>query len=60
MVLLYPAFAMLAKEGLILFDAEAGTIASEIENMKNLVMGVVGYVGTFVSSRFSKSKGGLT
>lgn len=60
MIVLYPAFAMLAKEGLILFDPEMGTITIEIENMKALVMGVVGYAGTFVGSRWAKVKGGLT
>jgi hypothetical protein len=57
---LYALFALLAGQGLILYDHEAGTVTFRVEDLALLASGAVGYVGTFVAGRVAKSHGGKT
>ncbi|MGB1214775.1 MAG: hypothetical protein ACPG4X_15525 [Pikeienuella sp.] len=59
-MLLYAVFAAMANEGLLLFDADAGTVTLKIEDIMLFGAGVVGYIGTFVTSRYAKARGGAT
>lgn len=57
---LYAFFAMLAKEGFVIFDPEAGTVTIQIEHIGMVVSGVTGYLGTFAVGRWAKARGGAT
>lgn len=59
-MLLYAVFAAMANEGLVLFDADAGTVTFKIDDLMLFGSGVVGYIGTFVTSRYAKARGGAT
>ena len=58
MIFLYPFFAWLASQGVGAHDAEAGTFVIQIDNVAQLIVGLLGYAATFVSSRLAKKKGG--
>ena len=60
MVILYPLFALLAANGTGVFNPEAGTFLVNIDDVASFFIGVVGYAGTFLLSRFSKARGGQT
>lgn len=59
-MVLYAFFAMLANEGLIIFDPDAGTITIQIAHIELLATGVAGYLGTFAAGRWAKARGGAT
>lgn len=56
----YFLFAGLASQGLLVFDQEAGTVTFKIEDISMIVTGVLGYIGTFGTSRIAKKNGGAT
>lgn len=59
-MILYPIFSALAVEGLVLFDAATGSVTFKIDDIILVIVGIVGYLGTFVAGRWAKAKGGLT
>jgi hypothetical protein len=59
-MVLYAAFSAMASEGLIFFDAEAGTITLRVDDLMLLGTGAVGYIGTFAAGRYAKARGGAT
>lgn len=59
-MVLYFVFAALASQGLVVFDAEAGTVTFRIEDLALIASGLAGYAATFWSSRMAKRNGGAT
>jgi hypothetical protein len=57
---LYLVFGVLAGQGLVLFDADTGTVSFKIDDLLVIGTALVGYFGTFLSSRVAKAKGGMT
>jgi len=57
---LYLIGGLLAGQGLAIFDAEAGTITFEIDNLAHALSGLAAFVGTFAVSRVAKRRGGAT
>ena len=57
---LYAVFAILAGQGLVIFDHDAGTVTFRIDDVVLLISGAIGFVGTFWASRVAKAKGGAT
>lgn len=57
---LYFLFAAVAGQGIGMFDAESGDLTINVENLTDLLVGVVGYASTFVAGRWAKARGGLT
>lgn len=55
-MVLYFLSALLAGQGLAVYDPEAGTITFEIESLALALGGVVTFAGTFVVSRFSRQR----
>lgn len=54
---IYFAFAALASQGLVIFDAEGGTVTFEIEKVEYVLSGIVGYLSTYGVSRVGKKLG---
>lgn len=59
-MVLYFVFAGLASQGLVVFDAEAGTVTFQVEDLALIASGLAGYLATFWSSRWAKRRGGAT
>lgn len=59
-MVLYAFFAMLAGQGFEFYDPETGVITIHIDDLATLIMGGIGYLGTFAWSRVAKVRGGLT
>lgn len=59
-MVLFFLFAGTAAQGVAIFDPAAGTLTFDIENLTAVIIGVSGYGGTFLSSRWAKARGGLT
>lgn len=59
-MVLYAVFSAMANEGLILFDAVAGTVTFKVDDLMLFGTGLAGYIGTFAWSRWSKARGGAT
>ena len=57
---LYLVFGVLAGQGLVVFDQEAGTVTFRVEDLAVIVTSLVGYAATFWASRLAKRKGGAT
>ena len=57
---IYFVFAALASQGLVIFDAEGGTVTFEIEKVEYVLSGIGGYLGTYVISRIGKKMGWAT
>ena len=57
---LYLVFGVLAGQGLVIFDADAGTVTFKVDDLMILGTAMAGFVGTFITSRFAKAKGGAT
>lgn len=55
-MLLYALFAGLASLGVVEFDHQTGDVAFNIYSWELAATGIVGYVATFVTSRFAKVK----
>lgn len=60
MAVLYPLFAWLATSGLVIFDPVTGAVNIQFALDESTIMGVLGYITTWVSSRWSKDNGGAT
>ena len=59
-MVLYFVFAGLASQGLIVFDADAGTVTFRVEDVALIASGLAGYAATFWTSRWAKRHGGAT
>lgn len=57
---LYLAAGVLAGQGIAVFDAEAGTITFQIEQVATALAGLAAFAGTFLTSRIAKARGGPT
>ena len=55
-MVLYALFSSLASMGMIDFDHTTGDVAFNIYDWEMVATGVVGYLGTFATSRFAKVK----
>jgi hypothetical protein len=53
---LYFLFPILASQGLVIWNEEAGTVTFQVEDLVVVIMGVVGFVMTFITSRFATKK----
>jgi hypothetical protein len=58
-MVLYAAFAGLAGIGVGSLDA-SGDFTVNVDDIATLLVGVVGYLVTFASSRWAKARGGAT
>lgn len=59
-MIFYALCAGLAGYGVATFDPAAGTVTIQIDELAKIIVGVVGYIGTFVASRVAKKNGGAT
>ena len=57
---LYLVFGVLAGQGLVIFDADAGTVTFKVDDLMVLGTALAGFLGTFFSSRIAKAKGWAT
>ena len=55
-MVLYALFSGLASLGFIQFDATTGDVAFNVYSLEMVAVGIVGYLGTFLASRFAKVK----
>lgn len=55
-MMLYFIFPLLASQGLAVWDEEAGTLTFTVENLTVALMGILGFIGTFVTSRFATKR----
>lgn len=55
-MVLYALFSALATAGLVDFNAETGDVAFNIYSIEAVAIGIVGYMTTFLASRFAKVK----
>lgn len=53
---LYALFGIVAGQGLAVYDAEAGTLTFHVEHLATLATGALGFVTTFITSRFAKHR----
>lgn len=59
-IALYFLFGVLAGQGIGVFDEIGGTFTVHVNDIATLIVGLVGSVLTFLSSRWAKAKGWLT
>ena len=59
-MILYFLSALVAGQGLAIYDHEAGTITFAIEDLALAIGGIATFGGTFVLGRFAKARGGAT
>ena len=60
-MILYAAFAMLSGTGIgLYFDPGTGMVSMSVYAMSHLIVGAVGFFGTFWASRIAKRRGGQT
>ena len=57
---LYLVFGVMAGQGLVIFDADAGTVTFKVDDLLIVGTALAGFVGTFLTSRIAKAKGGAT
>lgn len=57
---LYLVFGVLAGQGLVVFDADSGSVTFKIDDLMMAGTALAGFVGTFWASRVAKRKGGAT
>lgn len=55
-MMIYAGSALLAGQGLAIYDADAGTITFDLEHVGVVATGGLTFLATFVSSRFSKAR----
>lgn len=55
-MVLYALFSALATAGLVDFNAQTGDVAFNVYSLEAVVIGLVGYMATFLTSRFAKVK----
>ena len=59
-MVLYLVFAMIAGQGIAVFDPEAGTLTFPLKDLETLLVGLGGYIAPFAGGRVAKAKGGTT
>lgn len=59
-MILYALFSGIATTGLASIDPASGDLTIHMESLTNILVGVVGYVSTFIGGRMAKKRGGLT
>ena len=59
-MVLYLIFGVMAGQGLVVFDAVEGTVTFKVEDALIAGTAIVGFVGTFITSRVAAAKGGKT
>lgn len=59
-MVIYLLTGVLVGQGLAVYDAEAGTVTFRIEDLPLALSGLAAFVGTFVTSRIAKARGGAT
>ena len=57
---LYFLSALIAGQGVAIFNPDAGTLTFDLENVATFVGGTLTFVGTYVVGRYAKARGGLT
>ena len=57
---LYYMFAALSGAGFLQWDSLTGTATIYVDDLAPAVIGLLGFVGTFVWSRVAKARGGKT
>lgn len=55
-MVLYFIFPLLASQGLAVWDEEGGSLTFHIDNLTTALVGLLGFVGTFVASRFATKR----
>jgi hypothetical protein len=53
---LYAAFTTIANQGFAVFDHDAGTLTFHLDNLTVIAVGALGFISTFIVSRFSTKK----
>lgn len=53
-MVLYFLFAGAAGAGIATHDPVAGTLTLDIESLTSTIVGTLGFIGTFVASRFAR------
>lgn len=59
-MVLYFASALIAGQGVAVFDADAGTLTFNLESTAVFLGGAATFVVTFIAGRWAKVRGGLT
>ena len=59
-MVLYLAFAGLAGAGIGSFENATGDYSVNADDLVTVIVGLAGYAGTFIASRFAKARGGKT
>ena len=59
-MILYFVSALIAGQGVAVFDATAGTLTIDLKSVEAAAGGFLTFVGTFIAGRVAKSKGGAT
>ena len=57
---LYLAFGALAGAGIGSFETDSGSYSVNADDLVTVIIGLAGYAGTFIASRFAKARGGKT
>lgn len=55
-MVLYFLFPLVASQGLAVWDEEAGTLTFHIESLVPAIVGFLGFIGTFIASRFASKR----
>jgi hypothetical protein len=55
-MVLYAIFAGMAGLGLVDFDPSSGIVSFSVNSLEFAISGILGYIATFVASRFAKVK----
>jgi len=55
MALFYPFFSWLAAQGIQIYDPSTDMISISVADLENALLGVGGYIGTFLASRYGKN-----
>lgn len=59
-MMIYLLAGVLAGQGLVIFDQEAGTITFRVEDVTTVLTGLLTFGGAYLASRIAKARGGLT
>jgi len=59
-MILYLVFGWLSGQGVGFFDPDGGVYTITVESAQIAVTGLIGFVGTYIASRWAKARGGQT
>jgi len=59
-MIIYFLSALIAGQGIAVFDPDAGTLTFDLEHIELLLGGIATFIGTFWTSRIAKKNGGAT